>query len=185
MTMMTERTLKSLDDRVEVRGQLLVTIIETFGPEKTHHYVDSHDLMWVSPDEWYPQQLLVDIFNDLNATFPEVDFQDLGRQTARALQLDHLMPHTHFSRVVNALNAHHKLNHRNGEAGQFSVELLDTTHVIVDARVPYPDDFIYGELYQLALEHLPPDTEFQLYYDENISRRDGGGYMTRIHVVWE
>ena len=90
-----------------------------------------------------------------------------------------------FEQVIFAINDYYQMQHRNGDAGQISVEKVEDKHVVLYVRVPYPDDLEYGTAFGFARRFLPPNTHFIVQYDKDAVRHDQGGEETIIHVTWE
>jgi hypothetical protein len=55
----------------------------------------------------------------------------------------------------------------------------------VNTRTPYPDDIHFGAIYAIAARHFPDKASVSVRYDEHLARRDKGGDMTRVEVVWQ
>jgi hypothetical protein len=89
-----------------------------------------------------------------------------------------------FDEALAMLNMVNRLNHRNGDIGEYVIERVEDRHVRVIARVPYPDDLLYGMFYGGTRRFLPPGTHFTVSYDD-APRRSQGGETTILHIEWE
>lgn len=178
-------SFRVFDPRVEVRGRWFNTFIDIVGVDELAAFLERRGLDWIDNDVWYKQQVWLDIFSEIaNALQDTLAFVDYGRRFAAMMPLSSDLHRMHFSRVVNAFNGAYQLHHRGGDAGIFRTEIVDNKHLSVAARVPYPDDFVYGILYQLAERFLPPETPFDVFYPEHTHQRDQQGVITHLHIMW-
>jgi hypothetical protein len=179
---------KAFDPDSEVIGQQMLAFVQCVNNAQIMPYLEKHGLATIIPDKWYPLQSWLDVLHDLtsdrggNAMFDLVGIGMKMVDTSVAPPGPEQLPFDEALEMVNAVN---RLNHRNGDIGEYIIERVADRHVKVIARVPYPDDFLYGMFYGGTRRFLPPGTRFTVSYDDSAPRRGQDGETTIIHIKWE
>jgi hypothetical protein len=141
----------------------------------------------VDPEKWYPEHLLLDALNELAAN-PNVtpNMVAMGMQVGSIVPMPPELVNPTLEQVLRAWNGVYQSLHRNGDVGTITVDKIDEKHFRIIFDELYPDDFSYGILYGYARRFLPNDTQFVVYYDEQVIPRDRGGEedVTIIHITW-
>ncbi|MEO1440101.1 MAG: hypothetical protein AAFV33_06830 [Chloroflexota bacterium] len=178
---------KPFDPAVEVHGQPMQTFVECISKSEVAPILNDLGIDGINPEKWYPQQLWLDIFNRLTAKQQAfLTFVDIGMRTIELTRYPDEVKNIPFvDFMVHGANQTHQHNHRGGDAGEYQVSLAGDNHIVVKARVAYPDDFVYGCYYQLTKQFKPEDTDFLVKYDENEPKREDGGEYTVIHITWK
>ncbi len=137
------------------------------------------------PDEWFFEQILLDIFNELaergSAT---LDFVAIGIQLAKDLEFPPEFLPLPFEEKLSTLASQYGEFNRGTDVGYVQGSLVAPQHVLYRIKTPEPDDIWYGIFYGCAKRFIPKDTPFLVYYDEEIPRREEGGEETLIHIKW-
>ena len=179
-------TYQTFDPKVEVHGQPMQTFLECITKSSVKRVLDKLEIKEIDPEKWYPQQLWMDIFNELAAKKLKLStFVDLGMRVIELTRYPEEVKNIPFvDFMVGGANQTHSHNHRGGDAGDYDVSLVADNHIVVKARVPYPDDFVYGCFYQLTKQFKPEGSTFSVKYDPNLKKRENGGERTVINITW-
>ncbi len=143
-----------------------------------------HDL---NPAGWYPLQVFLDFLSELfkmpNQT---LNLVAIGMSIAETALMPPELKNPTFAEMVEGWNAHYQANFRNGDVGRkTTIKLGDQHYKVINEGTKMPDDMEYGVLYGFARRFLPPDTQFEIWFDEDVSNMDNGGQQTVLHVSWE
>jgi hypothetical protein len=177
---------KAFDPDSEVIGQQMLAFVQCVNQAEIMPYLEKHGLATIIPDKWYPLQSWLDVLRDLssdrggNAMF---DLVSIGMKLVDTSVSPPGAEQIPFDEALGMVNAVNRLNHRNGDIGEYIIERVGDQHVQVIARVPYPDDFLYGMFYGGTRRFLPPGTRFTVHYDD-APRRSQGGETTILHIEW-
>jgi len=170
----------------EVLGQAMLAFVNSTQSDTIHPLLDYHNLTDVQPDDWYPQQVWLDVFSDLsnsgNAMF---DFVSVGMQIVHTANFSENVRALPFGDIIMELVAIMNGFNRGEDAGYITCKQIGLNHVRIVACVPYPDDFLYGVFYGAAQEFLPTSSNFAVQYDGTEPCRERGGEATVIHIIWE
>lgn len=131
-------------------------------------------------DEWYPQQIWLDIFNQIEAS---EDLVSIGIKVIETMQIpDHMfaMP---FHEFMQHFDGSYRATNRGKDIGSIDCIVVDHNHIIMVDKTPYPDEFVYGGFFALARKFLA-GSAFTVIYDPQIPRRGEGGTETRVHITW-
>lgn len=176
----------AFDPQSQVAGAALLAFLDCLNHESITSHVERHGLQAIDPEAWYPLQTALDVMRDIAAYNGGAmfDFVSLGLAATEYMHLPDGYRNLAIDEALTLLNHVHQTNHR-GDAGGYAFEMLEPGHVRVIARLPYPDDLIYGIMYGFLRNHLPQNTFFTVTYDETTPRRDEGGEATVFHLHWE
>ncbi len=176
----------SFEPSAEIFGGSVLALIKMMQYDEIEDVLKKYHLTEVDPNQWYPLQLTLDIISEV-ADRPNapVNLVSLG-MTAAELGIQRLPPEKLNLTVEEALRMYgeeiYPARHRGGDVGKIWVEPVDATHCIIHARVPYPDDQIYGIMYGYARHFRPEGKSVALAFDPDKPRHDEGGDETLIHV---
>lgn len=67
--------------------------------------------------------------------------------------------------------------------GPFLSKKESDNHFIITAKVPYPDDLMYGLFYTYTRHFRPVGKGLTVHYDESAPHRDQGGESTVYHIL--
>ncbi len=181
---MAQAYYKVFDENVEVHGQPMQTFVECITKESVSPVLKELGVETIDVEHWYPQQLWLDIFNELRDRKLVIGtFVDIGMRTIELTRYPEEVKSIPFKDfMLHGADRTHQHNHRGGDAGEYTLRLEADNHIVVDARVPYPDDFVYGCYYQLTMQFRPEGVGFYLEYDKELPKREDGGEFTRIHI---
>jgi hypothetical protein len=169
----------------EVRGQTMLAFIQYINHEEIKPFLQSHDLDHIVPDQWYPLQQFLDVLNDISQ-YPGAlfDFVSIGMKIIEVVEVPPDFAKLPYEQVALQHNTIYQRQHRGTDPGEYRVERVGDNHLKVTARVPYPDDFVYGAIYGEARRFLPKGTHVTVAYDKSCARRAQGGSETILHVTW-
>ena len=171
----------------EYLGQVLIDFENAAGAGKRiQHYFQKHGLDDVSPSEWYPAQMFLDVLSDMTE---HDDAQMMDLVSIGLKQVETAVMPPEFARlplldILGSMDVAYRLNNRGTDIGEIQCEVVDDHYVKMIFRVPQPDDIWYGVTYGYMRRFAPRDTYFTVEYDE-AERRDFGSETTVIHINWE
>jgi hypothetical protein len=168
----------AFDLNVEVLGQSLFSLVEgtqgrILGP------LAKYGISELKPDEWYPQQTILDAMKDLSHMS---DMVSMGMNV-----IQHALFPPHIDSVESALasiDVAYHMNHRNGEIGSYGVEVIGPRHVRMVVKTPYSSDFDYGLIYGVARRFQPPDSHLTVKVDLTQPTRQKGADSCTYDVTW-
>jgi len=177
----------SFDPDAEVAGYSMRSLILCLNQEHIQPVLEKLGLTEIDPDEWYPLQTWLDVFNEMQAGSISTmfDFVSIGMKVIELAKIPPDVANEDYEAIVLRHNDTYHNQHRGGDIGEYRVEKVDEGHIRVAVRTPYPEDFAYGVLYGQARRFLPEDTRFVVSFDENLPRRSQGGEETIIHIEWD
>jgi hypothetical protein len=172
---------------MEVNGQSALALIININHDQMKEILENHGLDQIDPEQWYPLQQILDVFNELSERAGAMfNFVAVGK-AAGELGAENLPPEMAKLSLAEFLEVYGRVwvsRHRNAAPDSITTEKVDDRHIKVISKVPYPDDLVYGIMYAYPRYFLPEGAGFVVKYDENIPRRDQGGEETVIHITW-
>lgn len=176
----------AFDNKVEVNGQIILATIAGAG-EGIHQLLASKGISRVDPQQWYPQQVWLDVLYDISTGVggsrgPIFDLVSIGMQIPLHARWPDGVDSVETALI--SINEAYHMNHRNGEIGYYRAERVADKHIIVEAGNPYPSDFDYGIVYGLAKRFLPHGTYFKVVRADRPSRLYGDDHCV-YHVIWD
>lgn len=183
---MAVKHVEALGPDAEVLGGAIHGFIYAVNRERIEQHLEKLGMTDIDPNEWYPKQMYVDLWNEIlsssnSAMFDLIDAGMTIAQTAWPPEADDLP----FEEIVSAWGAAFDTVNRGTDRGYIREEKLGAQHWALHIRTPDPDDLNYGVVYGVCRRFLPPGTIFTVWYDEETTRRDEGGEETIIHLSWE
>lgn len=178
----------SFAPNVEIAGGSVLALITSINHPQLESILAKHGLTDVQADQWYPLQLTLDIIGEVaEGVNASENLVSIGMAAAE-LGIQRLPPEKLALSVEAILRAYgeeiYPSRHRGGDVGKIEVERVDETHLIIRARVPYPDEQIYGIMYGYARHFRPRGKHVFLSFDES-ARHDFGAPETIIYVAVE
>lgn len=145
-----------------------------------HGLLGRHGFRTVDPDQWYPQQIWLDVLNDLVDSYGGMcgDLVSIGMTIFDTADFWHRLDNQHILSVLDAWKHDYFACHRATDPGQITIQHQDSAQIRVATRLPYPDELIYGLLYAMVRHFCPEGMDFVLKYDDTLPRRGDGGRST-------
>jgi hypothetical protein len=171
----------------EIPGQLFIELANATGSEEILPYFEKHGMSQVDSKLWYPQQRLLDIYNDMASTKSGTmfDFVSIGMKEAEQAILPPHFASLPLMDILNGVEHVFKLNNRGTDTGYVRCEKVSDKHVKMHLRVTTPDNVWYGIFYGYVRRLAPADVMFDVFFDPDLPRRDQGGDETIIHIKWD
>jgi hypothetical protein len=170
----------------EILGQTMLDLASAIGSENFLPIFEKHGMGDIDPDRWYPiPELLLAIDEVSQRAGSMLDLVSLGMKGAEMAVVPPEFYELSIPELFQAMNDAYRVNVRGTDPGEIKCEILSDHHIRLSVRVPFPDDEWYGVCYGYMRRFAPPETQFTVYYDDDIPRRDQGGDVTVIHVEWE
>ncbi len=170
----------------EFPGQVIIDLANAVGSEEIMPYFKKHGLTNIDPKAWYPQQKLLDIYNEMETSKSGTmfDFVSIGMKEAEQAILPAQFQSLPLLSILQGVGEVFKLNNRGTDPGDLKCEVVTDKHVKMVLRATTPDNLWYGIFYGYVRRLAPKGTHFTVYFDENVPRRDNGGDVTIIHITW-
>lgn len=175
----------TFDSNTELNGSTVLSFIININHQNIEKILKTRQLDNIDPEQWYPMQDVLDVFNDISETLnASANFVAIG-VAAGEQGLQNLPPNVASMSIAEFFVFYEKVyqtRHRNGDAGYVKTEKVDDNHLIIRMKTPYPDDTMYGVFYAYARHFIPKNKHFTLQYDETLKRRENGGEETVCHL---
>ncbi|MGF1506187.1 MAG: hypothetical protein GYB64_15130 [Chloroflexi bacterium] len=151
---------------VMVIGQAMLSVVSGMLDE-VEPILDRYGVSEIDPEVWYPQQLFLDMFKELEqATGGNVyNLVSIGMQI---LEKAAMPPDIHdIPSGLNALHAYYHMNvcNEDPERGWTVEERAEGVYDIV-CTSPFPFDFEYGILYAMVRRFAPPGVDWTVEITE-------------------
>jgi hypothetical protein len=173
------------DERAEVIGQMMLAFQQCGDQELIQRLLEKHGLSNIQAHQWYPLQRWLNVLRELVEDGQGFNLVDIGAQLIDSAMLPPGFNQLSIVEALNMLNEARKINNRNGDSGEYTIEMVDEQHVKITARISYPDDWLFGMFYGGMRRFLPAGHPFVVYYDEQHPRRGLGGDKTIFHITWD
>ena len=170
----------------EIPGKILIDLKNAVASEEIGPYFKKHGMETIDPQAWYPMQKLLDIYNDMaDNTLTMFNFVSIGMKEAeQAIVPPEFAKMPLLDLLVNVGRVF-DLNNRGTNYGKCITEVVTPKHVKVTLRAATPDDIWYGIFYGYVRRFAPKGTHFTVRYDSDVPRRENGGDVTIIHIMWD
>ncbi len=176
----------TLGPDAQVLGQAMDAFIQSINFTNFQAILSQYNLTKIEPQKWYPQQIWLDIFNEINASGNSTEnLVSIGMKVIETAQYPPDFESWPIIRQITMMGEIYVINNRGADIGKITPEVVSDNHVIMHDSTPYPDDFIYGAYYALARRFTPAGSGFVVKFDENIPRRGQGGDVTLVHIMWD
>ena len=176
---------KTFGPDAQVWGRAMLGFITAINYRDFETILKHHKLTRIDPEAWYDQQIWLDVFNDI-ARLPSASsyFIKIGLKLIDNIVIPPEAQTLPFADLMRQAGEIYKMNNRGKDIGSIETEVINDKHLAMHDRTPYPDDFVYGAFYMMALRFLPKHTPFVVKFDERGLRRDKGGAVTIVHIRW-
>lgn len=148
-------------------------------PTSSKKLMSEHDTLFTAQHFLYH-------LDELNSRNETKNMVAIGMSVAQEMIVPPELANPQLSTILWLWNDLFHLQHQDGTnmLGYVKTEQLGETHYRTTHDHLYPDDFVYGLAYGLARRFLPSGTSFQVKYVEDKPRKDYGGDITVIDVMW-
>lgn len=164
----------------EVYGPAMLAFAQSINFGNFQDLLHQHGLAEVR-DEWYPQQMWLDVFNQVGSM---EDLVSIGMKIIDTAVMPPQLLEMPFEEFMQHFDENYRANNRGQDIGGIECIVAGENHIIMVDKTPYPDEFVYGAYYSLARRFLKGH-QFTVSYDQNIPRRSKGGTETRVHITWK
>ncbi|NDJ36911.1 MAG: hypothetical protein GYB64_19850 [Chloroflexi bacterium] len=158
----------AIDPAVEVNGRTILATIAGVGPLATQLFTD-RGIETIDPQGWYSQQMWLDVLKEL--TDRGIAMQLAGMSIPQNADFPPDIDGIHAA--LASIDVAYRMNHRGGEIGSYQYEKIGPTHARLICDNPYPSDFDYGIIYQMATVFSPPGTSITVERAPAPSRLNG------------
>jgi hypothetical protein len=177
----------TVEPSTEIIGATVLSLVQNMTAADFAPLLSKYGFDKIDPDKWYPLQDFVDLLAELTQ-HPKLTLSlvAIGMSIAEVAPMPPELVNAPFSKLVEGWNEHYHASTRNGEVGdKTTIKVADRHYKIVHDQTIMPDDLEYGVLYGFAQRFLPPNTQFDVWFDEDVPRMDEGGDQTILHVSWD
>ncbi len=182
----TDKQFTTLGPDAYVLGQAMMAFIQSINFTNFQPILSRYNLAKIEPQKWYPQQIWLDVFNEINTNRNSSDnLVSIGMKVVETAQYPPEFESWSLIRQITMMGEIYVMNNRGADIGKITPEIVNDNHVIMHDSTPYPDDFVYGAYYALARRFTAPNFKFSVKFDENIPRRGQGGDATLVHIMWD
>lgn len=169
----------------EVYGKGMLAFVESIRYDNLKPILEAHGLSEIDPERWYPQQVWLDVFNDI-----EVESDSMSNLVSIGMKIADTAPpeliNIPFVDLMKGFGENsYKTHNRGADIGYLDTKVISDTHLEMHDGTPYPDEFVYGAYYGMARRFLPAGSNFTVKYDEDEPIRSKGGSVTIVHIIWE
>jgi len=169
----------------EILGQVMIDLAHGINSERFMPIFEKHGLGHIDPDRWYPIPDLLAALDEISQQAGSMlDLVSIGMKSAEMAVVPPEFYEMSIPDIFRSMDLAYRANVRGTDPGEIRCEVVNDHHIQLTARVPFPDDDWYGVCYGTMRRFAPPETQFTVYYDEEVLRRDLGGEETVIHIEW-
>lgn len=146
---------------VLILGQSMLPLANNLRAEEVREVMLHHGLTQIDPEAWYPQQLLLDIYNSIEREYGEFSeyLVAIGIKIIDTMELP--IEVNGFDESLAFLQAVYPYIHRNQPADEgWIIERVNARQYRVQANMPYPDASTYGCLFAFARRFAPKGARF-------------------------
>ena len=151
--------------RAETSGRLVLAFTQSLHHDEIKPILRKYQLEPVDPDAWYPQQRLLDVFREIQEGHTNVS-QNLVAIGMKGAETAAYPPEIDsIKTALLALPLIHELNHRNipNVGLEYEVQILGDRHIQVTNHSPYPNDTLYGFIWEIVKRFKPAESQFTIY----------------------
>ena len=159
----------------ELTGASLSSLSTNLLAETIRPILEQYGLTKIDPEQWYSQQIPLDILHETKNTSNEMfTLVAVGQQVINVIDAAQLPPVETFFEGVSLLSAIYDLNHRNKAVDdRIIVTEVNPNLIQVVNATPYPDDLIYGYVYSIVYRFASSDHRPNVQYaDINLVNSD-------------
>lgn len=178
---------RAFDPNAEVLGRNIIAIFNAISGwpmmlNSAQLIVATYDIPDLQLDDWYPQQLLLDILRDISIKLGTGVLHKVGKQ----IPTDAIFPPEIDSveSALRSINVAYHMNHQNGEIGSYEASEIDPHKIKMVCHNPYPCDFDHGIIDAISRRFAPDDHIVTVsHYPLRPCRKSGQSYCTYL-VTW-
>jgi hypothetical protein len=153
---------------VKLVGGVLLALQQETGVDDIKPLLQTYDLSEIDPNQWYPQQLLLDFYKAI----AEMKFNSKQNLTGIGIQFMSTIPIDPkvktFKEAIEFITASIGTYNQNvPEEEKFTVPVYREGYAIVISNMPYPDDVLYGYIWAIAKRFCLSDGGFSVRYIDN------------------
>ncbi len=171
----------------ETVGQVHLSLLQAINLDHYQPFLKKYNLDDINPERWYPMQIVLDLLGEIaGSRGGMLDLVSIGMKIMENAILPPEVEALPFEQVVAMWDQFYLANNRGTDPGYIKPVQVTPKHYQMIHHIPYPDDYAYGGIYGGARRWLPVGTNFTVYYDEELPRRDkDDAETTVIHVQWD
>jgi hypothetical protein len=156
------RKLVASTPQAEIKGTILQAFFQCITHSELVPILKKYNLENLDPERWYPQQLMLDIYRDIeehqfnvteNFVSVGMKIMDLAAFPPSVSSVEDALP---------GLRIAYNMDHRNHTETGWIVDFVEPGKVMMVADNPYPDDQHYGLLWSLVRRFSPKGTGFSV-----------------------
>ncbi|MBI9067317.1 MAG: hypothetical protein JEZ09_08495 [Salinivirgaceae bacterium] len=178
----------SFDDNVEVNGETVATIINSFPEYLTGiviRILKEHGIDNPTSGQWYSQQLWLNAFKEISDKFGSNTLFEIGK----ALPSNAKFPSNidSIEKALISIDEAYQINHRGGNIGFYKlVEFNEKLKsAVMHCNNPYPCEFDRGIITAMARKFRPVDSNFpEALLDKSKPNRKNGADESWYIVSW-
>ena len=150
---MTLPTMTATDN--EVSGAIALAMVKGMrGLRKRHRQMlDRHGLDAPNPDQWYPQDDVLAVFEAIAADAELLTYCEMGTQVAH--DADFPPEVESIEQALSHADALHRDNHRGRQVGSYTFQKTGENTGTILCNTPYPCDFDRGLVEGIARRFRP------------------------------
>lgn len=176
--------LTAYDQNAEVIGQAMLGFIQCTNKDAIAPLLHEQGLDHIEPDQWYPLQPYLNVFKDIISRGDNAMF-NLISVGSKVSEIAPLPPEMNsIQTALMMVNAGYQLNHRNGNVGTMTPQVVSDREILVVDTSCYPDDFMYGVLFGLARRFRAPQDNLVVRHVPDAPCRKHGGESCSYRVTW-
>lgn len=169
---------------VEVNGKTVLSVVHGMGTVKAigMKYLREAGIPDVNPNGWYKQQLWLDTFRLISVKVGKSTLKAIGRSIP-----DHAVFPGHISDIHSALQAidnAYKLNHRNGDIGEYRYRKITEHEAELCCINPFPSEFDEGLIETMAKRYARSGENPSVMLKINAETRRHGGHSCTFTITW-
>lgn len=173
----------AFDPKTEVIGYTMTSFLDCVTHTEVVPIVRAHGVENIDPDQWYPQQLWLDILTDIvHQPNAMENLVAVGMKLAEKIIFPPSV--TTIKEALAGGSVAYQKNHRNGNPGYVTYEDAGPTRVLLTVNTPYPDDFMYGTRYGYARRFLGGHRDLRVHQSNRLVYRRPEDPPLVLEVQW-
>ncbi len=178
---------QALDPNVEVLGQSFLATFDAISDwpgmrDLLQRIYARYGLSSIELHEWYPQQMVLDVFRDISITLGTGTLYKIGKQIPQSAAFPPQI--ATIEDAMRSIDVAYQMNHRGGKIGRYAVSEVLPQEITLLCENPYPCDFDQGIITALAREFSPPGTKISLRHARGTPCRKQGHAACTFVVRW-
>ena len=175
------RKLVASTPKAELKGAVMNSLFLTIKYDEIAAILEKYDLEDLDPEQWYPQQLMLDVYRDIEERKFNVG-ENLVSIGMKIMEVAAFPPAVDsVEKALPGLLIAYNTDHRYHTEKGWIVDVVRPGKAFMTADNPYPDDQHYGLLWALVRRFSPEGTQFTV---TRIPPDDPDG-NTVFEIEWE